>query len=892
MPPKWNPRYQNKKRVQGKFNSGFYSRQQKNRSNYSSHQDDFYEQFPEITDDNISRTNVAPTFNQMDPITSRSLKNYGNAYNFSQDNINQSMVNIQPNSINGLRKVSELPDRFRSLFPFGVFNSIQSQCIDTALYGNEDLVVIAPTGSGKTVVFELAMINVLMNDNDHARMVYIAPTKAICSGRAQDWSRKFQHIGITCGELTGDTNTANIADIKKSNIIVTTPEKWESVTRQWVDIKNLLSMLKLFMIDEVHILHEDRGAILEAVVSRMKLMGTNSRFIAISATVPNIEDVASWINLGFQNYNKFPQNNVKILQFGDEYRPVRLSRQVLSYPSDGNVFKFDKTLNDKLLDIIQQYSNGKPTMVFCATRKSTEDACQTIVKQLKHMRKNLPWNIRPVEMTFHDKLLPGIHVSLDLEIIKYGVVFHHAGLHMQDRKNIESMFLQGAVHVICATSTLAIGVNLPAHLVIIKSTMAYKNGSFTEYSDSEIKQMLGRAGRPQFDDSGVAVIMTSHNMKQKYEELVTGVKDRLESSLHETLHEHLNSEICLGTIDHVNNAMKWMKSNPQRYDPGFKEGQNWEKRLEGKFMLIEIGETMAKYHIKYLTMQRILSIFSWCQKNSTSSKEEIRNICLQKVSQAEEFNEVKLHRHEKLALNKLNQHADIKFPLSGKVKDTKEKVFIMIQVGNVPLEDSSTRIQFNTESRVIIQHSHRILKCLVELAAYKENVTILKIAMDLVRCMKAKMWNDSPLLLKQLDGIGEQYAKKLLDAGITNFEQLKECEPWKIETACNRYPPFGHNVHETVSILPSLKLDIERSSSNSPEYQIYVVNICLSNKEKVSVKRNGMNLNAAFIAATDDLLIEFRQVPLWKIQQGLKFHFKTNIQPNQPITCSVLPEEF
>ncbi|RIB12145.1 hypothetical protein C2G38_47657 [Gigaspora rosea] len=53
-----------------------------------------------------------------------------------------------------------------------------------------------------------------------------------------------------------------------------------------------------------------------------------------------------------------------------------------------------------------------------------------------------------------------------------------------------------------------------------------------------------------------------------------------------------------------------------------------------------------------------------------------------------------------------------------------------------------------------------------------------------------------------------------------------------------------------------------------------------------------MNLNAAFIAATDDLLIEFRQVPLWKIQQGLKFHFKTNIQPNQPITCSVLPEEF
>ncbi|CAG8531592.1 3121_t:CDS:10 [Cetraspora pellucida] len=680
MPPKWNPRYQHNKRFQRKSNPRFHSRHQ----------------------------------------------NKDNAYNLSLNNINQSIDNIHPNSISGLRKVSELPDRFRSLFPFGVFNSIQSQCIDTALYTNENLVVIAPTGSGKTVVFELAMINVLMNSNDHARMVYMAPTK----------------------------------------------------------------------IDEVHILHEDRGAILEAVVSRMKLMGTYSRFIAISATVPNIEDVASWINLGFQSDNKFPQNNVKILQFGDEYRPVRLSRQVLSYPSDGNIFKFDKTLNDKLLDIIQQYSNGKPSMVFCITRKSTEEACQAIVKQIKNMHKDLPWNIRPIEITFHDKQLQ--------EFVKYGVVFHHAGLHMQDRKNIESMFLQGA------TSTLAIGVNLPAHLVVIKSTTAYKNGGFMEYSDSEIKQMLGRAGRPQFDDSGIA--------------LVTGIKDKLESR---------------------------MKSNPQRYDPGFKEGQNWEKRLEGKFQL-------------------------------------------EKVSQAEEFNEVKLYRHDKLALNKLNQHADIKFPLSGKVKETREKVFIMIQVvlGNVPLEDSSTRVQFNTESRVIIQHSHRILKCLVELAAYRENIAVLKVSINLARCMKAKMWNDSPLILKQLDGIGEQYAKKLADAGITNFEQLTECEPWRIETACNRYPPFGHNVHETVSSLPKFKLDVERGVSNSPEYQIYIVNICLSNNKKISTKRNGINLNAAFIAATEELLLEFRQMPLWKIQQGLKFHFKTNIQINQLIICSVLPEEF
>ncbi|CAJ0828217.1 11968_t:CDS:10 [Entrophospora sp. SA101] len=733
-----------------------------------------------------------------------------------------------------------------------------------ALYSSEDLVMIAPTGSGKTVIFELAMINVIMNDqSNRAKMVYMAPTKAICSERAKDWIKKFRHINITCGELTGDTHQAFVNDIKRCNIIVTTPEKWESVTRQWTDIGRMLEMLKLFMIDEVHMLHEDRGSILE--VSRMKIMGTKCRIIAVSATIPNINDVAVWISLNSQiesdsSSNNQHQQKAKILEFGEEYRPVKLSRHVLSYKSDGNAFKFDKSINDKqvnyanfkmfnnhhnsyysyyfklyrLLDIIKNYSDGKPVMVFCTTRKSTEESCQVIVNQLKEFQRRrmpLPWDTTNTHEIFNEFQLQDKRL---IEFCKYGILYHHAGLHFQDRKNVEKMFLQGIIKVICATSTLAVGVNLPAHLVIIKSTLAYKNGRFVEYSDSEIKQMLGRAGRPQFDDSGVAVIITSNDMKQKYEELVAGIKDRLESRLNETLHEHLNSEICLGTVDHVQKAMKWlkstflyvrMKSNPTLYDPLFKPGHNWEKRLEGICMndlrnlmfsemitmdnnilqptndnnkWLEIGEAMAKYHLKYLTMQHILSVFKWHKTRPSASKQEIIKILLQKICQTEEFNEVKLHRHEKLALNKLNNHEGIKFPLSERVKNTEEKIFIMIQciLGNIPFEDGPTRMQFNMESRIIVQHSHRITKCLADLAAYKNDVKILVISVDLARSISVKMWDDSSLLLRQIDGIGEQYAKKLLGAGIKNFDQLKDCEPWKIEMILNRHPPFGHTVDD------------------------------------------------------------------------------------------------
>lgn len=111
-----------------------------------------------------------------------------------------------------------------------------------------------------------------------------------------------------------------------------------------------------------------------------------------------------------------------------------------------------------------------------------------------------------------------------------GVAFHHAGLSIQDRNAVERGYLEGSVNVICCTATLAVGVNLPCHMVIIKNTVTYNTaaGGCTEYSDLEIMQMLGRAGRPQFDDSAVAVIMTRLNRREFYEKMVSG-KEVLES---------------------------------------------------------------------------------------------------------------------------------------------------------------------------------------------------------------------------------------------------------------------------------------------------------------------------------------------------------------------------
>ena len=111
---------------------------------------------------------------------------------------------------------------------------------------------------------------------------------------------------------------------------------------------------------------------------------------------------------------------------------------------------------------------------------------------------------------------------MDLECVLAGVSFHHGGMNQTDRAAVESGFLQGNINVICCTTTLAVGVNLPCHFVIIKGTMMFQDGESVEMSDLEVMQMLGRAGRPQFDKSAVAVIMTRQQTRKRWEKLVSG----------------------------------------------------------------------------------------------------------------------------------------------------------------------------------------------------------------------------------------------------------------------------------------------------------------------------------------------------------------------------------
>lgn len=187
----------------------------------------------------------------------------------------------------------------------------------------------------------------------------------------------------------------------------------------------------------------------------------------------------------------------------DELRPVKLKKIVIGYDCDKNksYFRFDMNLNYQLVDIINRFANGKPTLIFCSTRKGVELAANVLLKDLSiELRDDQLNSIIKISSQIQD-------MKLKNALLK-GIAYHHAGLSINDRLAIENAFRKSQLAVLLCTSTLAMGINLPAHLVIIKSTQSYQQVSCEELPESTILQMIGRAGRPQFDTSGIAVVMT------------------------------------------------------------------------------------------------------------------------------------------------------------------------------------------------------------------------------------------------------------------------------------------------------------------------------------------------------------------------------------------------
>ncbi|XP_073844201.1 activating signal cointegrator 1 complex subunit obelus [Musca autumnalis] len=438
---------------------------------------------------------------------------------------------------------------YESLYNFSHFNPIQTQIFHCLYHTNNNVLVGAPTGSGKTIIAEIGMFRAF-NMSPKAKVVYIAPLKALVKERISDWKKRFEAgpLRKKVVELTGDT-TPDIQAIRESQVIVTTPEKWDGISRSW-QTREYVQDVVLIVIDEIHLLGEDRGPVIEVIVSRTNFItshtGRNIRIVGLSTALANAQDLANWLGI----------KEMGLYNFKPSVRPVPLQVHINGF-SGKHYCPRMATMNRPTFQAIRTYSPTDPAIVFVSSRRQTRLTALdliTFVAGDENPKQFL--NMEEYEM---QQILQDIKDSNLKFCLAFGIGLHHAGLQEQDRKTVEELFLNRKIQVLIATATLAWGVNLPAHLVVIKGT-EYFDGKVKKYVDmpiTDVLQMMGRAGRPQFDNEGVAVVLV-HDVKKNFYKKFLYDPFPVESSLLEVLPEHINAEIVAGTVQTKQAALDYL----------------------------------------------------------------------------------------------------------------------------------------------------------------------------------------------------------------------------------------------------------------------------------------------------------------------------------------------
>lgn len=461
------------------------------------------------------------------------------------ESVYTELLNLQPLPISALKNPL-LEEIYAQRFQY--FNPMQTQIFHCLYHTNANVLLGSPTGSGKTIACELAMWWAF-REQPGTKVVYIAPMKALVRERVKDWgARLTKQMGLSLVELTGD-NTPDTRSIRNADIIITTPEKWDGVSRSW-QTRDYVRKVSLVIIDEIHLLGGDRGPILEIIVSRMNYIAAQSkhpvRLMGMSTACANASDLGNWLGVKEGLFN-----------FRHSVRPVPLEIFIDGFPEVRGFCPLMQSMNRPTFLAIKTHSPDKPVIVFVASRRQTRLTAKDLIN-LCGMEDNPRRFVRMPEDELQ-LVLSRVKDDALKEALSFGIGLHHAGLVESDRQLSEELFANNKIQILVATSTLAWGVNLPAHLVVVKGTQ-YFDAKIEGYKDmdlTDVLQMLGRAGRPQFDNSGIARIFTQDSKKAFYKHFLhTGFP--VESSLHNVLDNHLGAEVSAGTITTKQDALDYL----------------------------------------------------------------------------------------------------------------------------------------------------------------------------------------------------------------------------------------------------------------------------------------------------------------------------------------------
>ncbi|SVB31954.1 uncharacterized protein METZ01_LOCUS184808, partial [marine metagenome] len=361
----------------------------------------------------------------------------------------------------------------------------QKEAIEVVEKGASVLMSV-PTAAGKTLVAYAALMRAVRSKK---KGIYLVPLRALAWEKVNELRDICKNIlnGAKIGVSVGDFDKAR--GLSKYDIIIATSERADSLIRH---NPSWLSEIECLVADEIHLINDSgRGPTLEVTLAKFREINPTIQIIGLSATVSNSEEIAKWLD-------------ATLVQ--SDFRPVPLRRGIaidnkIEWENGGK-----KSIGLSGVEGIATDNLPEQCLVFVGTRRAAEAQARNLSRLIG--KKLNSEDVKRLK-TYSDKIKQGADevTSVDSNLSKLiakGVSYHHAGLTNRHRQIIESAFRDKALKALCATPTLAAGVNLPAKRVIIRDLSRWESSfqSNQPLPVLEVQQMLGRAGRPGFDVDG------------------------------------------------------------------------------------------------------------------------------------------------------------------------------------------------------------------------------------------------------------------------------------------------------------------------------------------------------------------------------------------------------
>eukprot|EP00897_Mesotaenium_endlicherianum_P001872 jgi/Mesen1/1712/ME000138S00568 len=688
------------------------------------------------------------------------------------------LLNLQPLPVSALGNAT-----YEELYSgrFSHFNPIQTQAFHTLYHTDHNVLLGAPTGSGKTISAELAIMR-LFSAHPGMKVIYIAPLKALVRERMSDWGKNLvPRLGKTLVELTGDF-TPDLRALLAADIIIATPEKWDGISRNWHN-RTYAQKVGLMVLDEIHLLGADRGPILEVIVSRMRYISAQTsqpiRFVGLSTALANARDLADWMGI----------DTVGLYNFKPSVRPVPLEVHIQGHPGRFYCPRMN-AMNKPTYAAITTHSPRKPVLVFVSSRRQTRLTALDLIQHAAADEK--PKQFVGTSEEEMEMLLAQVHSPELKHTLPFGIGLHHAGLVERDRTLCEELFANRKIQILVCTSTLAWGVNLPAHLVVVKGTEFYdgRSKSYVDMPITDILQMMGRAGRPQFDQEAKAVILV-HDPKKSFYKKFLYEPFPVESSLVDQLHDHLNAEVAGGTIASVQDALDYLTwtylYRRLLMNPSFYALEDTSSHAVSLFLSSLVTNTLqaledasclrvhedgsveplvaSSYYLHYTTM----AFFSTNVGAHTSLEKLLHILC-----GAAEYDQLPVRHNEE----KLNEELakQLRWPVDSRTLDdphTKANLLLQAHFTQMVLPISD----YVTDTKSVLDQSIRILQACVDVAAHHGWLHPTLNTMHLMQMVLQGMWWDVDSPIRMLPHASDALLAALEQARVSTLPQLLQLPP-------------------------------------------------------------------------------------------------------------------